>query len=182
MRKISSSAAWLHKSTPLILALILGASSLEAQGIVDVIIPNSGAKPEAVYRAKVRDSVTAVLQKWARSLEQRDTAATALAYATNARSIVADQGEALNPRDIVNQVYKTPLAGSYIDLSIKDFDMSGDLAFVSAMMLAPSASGDPIPTSVSALFVFKFDAWHNKWLVRQQFIGWRVGDVRVGAN
>jgi ketosteroid isomerase-like protein len=154
--------------------------------MMDVIIPKSG-NPEAIYRAKVRDSVTGLLQKWARSLEQRDSTATASAYATNARSVVGDQGEALNSRDIVNQVYKTPLAGSYVDLSVKDFDMSGDLAFVSAIMLAPSSSGDPLPTSVSALFVFKFDAWHNKWQVRQQFIDWRgsVGaalESRVGAN
>jgi ketosteroid isomerase-like protein len=187
MRKLPSSAAWLNKSFPLFLAFLMAASSLQAQGIMDVIIPNSAGKPEAIYRAKVRDSVTAALQKWARSLEQRDTAATEAAYATNARSVIGDQGEALTARDIVNQVYKTPLAGAYIDLSIKDFDMSGDLAFASAIMLAPSATGDPLPTSVSALFVFKFDAWHNKWQVRQQFIDWRggsagAGETRDGAN
>jgi ketosteroid isomerase-like protein len=172
MIKVSSSAAWLYKSALLILAVFLGSSSLEAQGMMDVIIPKSG-NPEAIYRAKVRDSVTVALQKWARSVEQRDTAATASAYAANARSVVGDEGEALNSRDIVNQVYKTPLAGSYVDLSVKDFDMSGDLAFVSAIMLTPSTSGNPLPTSVSALFVFKFDAWHNKWQVRQQFIDWK---------
>jgi ketosteroid isomerase-like protein len=170
MIKISRLARWPRKSFLLILALALGASSLGAQGIMDVIIPNSGGNPDAIYRAKVRDSVTSVLQKWARSLEQRDTAATASAYVPNAKSIVGDQGEATNAIDIARQLYKTPLAGVYLDLSIKDFDMSGDLAFVSAIMIVPNEAAGSAPTYVPALFVFRFDAWHNRWQVRQQLI------------
>lgn len=152
--------------------LLCGASSLGAQGIVDMIVPRSGANANAIYRAKVRDSVTAALQAWAKSLEHRDSAATAAAYTANARSVMGDEPEAITAPAIVNQLYKTPLAGAFIDIAIKDFDMSGDLAFVSTVLVAPSAQGSGAPAFHQSLFVFRFDDWHNRWRVREQFIDW----------
>ena len=155
------------------LALLFAASSLSAQGLASVAVPKTGQNAAAVYRAKVRESVTAVLEKWARSLEHRDSVATASAYTANARSVIGDQPEAETAAAVVRQLYKTGLAGSYLDISVKDFDMGGDLAFVSSVLIAPSGPGDSAPVYIRSLFVFKYDDWHDRWQVRQQFIDWR---------
>jgi ketosteroid isomerase-like protein len=173
--KKSSVSCWLYVSASICIALLLITRSLEAQGIVDVIIPKSGASAEAVYRAKVRDSVTATLHKWAKSLEQRDSVAAAAAYTPNARSLMGDEPEAITAGAVVRQLFKTTLAGAYVDVSIQDFDMSGDLAFVSSVLLAPGPDRGAAPTLVRSLFIFRFDAWHDRWQVREQFIDLRGG-------
>jgi ketosteroid isomerase-like protein len=165
-------ARCLRTSNLACLCFVLGASSLEAQGLADVAVPKSGASPVAVYRAKVRESVTAALQLWAKSLEHRDSAAIAATYTANARSVIGDAPEAITAGAIVSQLYKTPLAGAFVDVTVKDFDMSGDLAFVSTILIVPSRPGDSTPAFHQSLFVFRFDDWHNRWQVREQFIDW----------
>ena len=162
-----------HKLTVAFLGLLLATSPLEAQGIVDMIVPKSGVSAEAVYHAKVREMCTAVLQAWAKSLQRKDSTAIAAAYTANARSMIGDEPEAVTAPAIVKQLFKTPLAGAFVDFTVKDFDMSGDLAFVSSVLIAPGPRGDAVPTIVRSLFVFRFDDWHNRWQVREQFIDWR---------
>ena len=167
-------AAWrLPKSIPICLGIMLTASSLDAQGIVDLAVPKSGVNAVAVYRAKVRESVTTALELWAKSLEHRDSLATEALYTANARSVIGDEPEAVTAPAIVRQLYKTSLAGAFVDVTIKDFDMSGDLAFVSTVLIVPSGPGDSVPALHQSLFIFRFDDWHNRWQVREQLIDWR---------
>ena len=172
MIKLRLAASWLPQSILFCLGIMLAASSIQAQGLADVAVPKSGASPVAVYRAKVRESVTAALQLWAKSLEHRDSAAIAATYTANARSVIGDAPEAVTAPAIVSQLYKTPLAGAFVDVTVKDFDMSGDLAFVSTILIVPNRPGDSIPTFHQSLFVFRFDDWHNRWQVREQLIDW----------
>jgi hypothetical protein len=51
--------------------------------------------------------------------------------------------------------------------------MSGDMAFVSAVLIAPLSAGDAKPVFVQSLFVLRFDDWKERWQIRQQFIDWR---------
>ena len=166
-------ARWLPKSISICLSIVLGASSLHAQGLVDLAVPKSGVNAVSVYRAKVRESVTTALDLWAKSLEHRDSLATAAFYTANARSVIGGEPEAITPPSIVEQLYKTSLAGAFVDVTVKDFDMSGDLAFVSTTLIVPSGPVNSIPAFHQSLFIFRFDDWHNRWQVREQLIDWR---------
>ena len=141
---------------------------------MDVIVPKANTNPMAVYHARVREKVTTVLQQWAKSLEHKDTTATEAAYTANARSLIGDEPEAVTASAIVQQLYKTRLTGSPLEITVNDFDMSGDIAFVSTLLIAPSEHGDSVPTIVRSLFVFRYDDWRDRWQVREQFIDWRA--------
>jgi hypothetical protein len=71
---------------------------------------------------------------------------------------------------VVKQLFKTPLAGAQLAVTIDDFDMSGELAFVSAVVVARVNETDIAPVYIRSLFVFRFDDWHNRWQVREQFV------------
>ena len=174
MNDFNFAARRLRRSSFILLGLLFCASSLKAQGIMDVIVPKANTNPMAVYHAKVREKVTTVLQEWAKSLEHRDTTATAAAYTANARSLIGDEPEAVTASAIVQQLYKTRLTGSPLEITVNDFDMSGDIAFVSTLLIAPSEHGDTVPTIVRSLFVFRYDDWRDRWQVREQFIDWRA--------
>jgi len=158
------------------LVLILSAcsASLSAQGLAAIAVPRENGNPEAAYHAKVRDAVTAVLQSWAQSLEQKDSVATARAYTGNARSHIGELPESSSPLGIVRALFKTPLAGSHMAITVDDFDMSGELAFVTGTVVAYRGD-DSAPAYVRSLFIFRFDDWHNRWQVREQFLNWRPG-------
>src|SRR4029079_9398494 len=113
-----------------VLALTVAAGAVDAQGLASVALPKSGDDPTAIYHAKVREELTSALQKWVESLEHRDSVATASVYAANARSLIGDEGEAITPLAVVRQLYKPPLAGAQLAITVDDFDMSGELAFV----------------------------------------------------
>src|SRR6185436_19263209 len=89
------------------LFLILSASSasLSAQGLAAIAVPRENGNPEAAYHAKVRDAVTAVLQSWAQSLEQKDSVATARAYTGNAKSHIGELPESSSPLGIVRALF-----------------------------------------------------------------------------
>ncbi len=165
-----------------VLALTVTARALDAPGLAAVAIPRTGDDPTAVYHAKVREELTTVLQKWAESLEHRDSVATASVYAANARSLLGDLGEAVTPLGVVSQLYKTPLAGAELAITVDDFDMSGDLAFVTCIVVAKSDPADAAPKLVRSVFVFRFDDWHNQWKVREQVIDWKGLDVGIPAH
>jgi ketosteroid isomerase-like protein len=154
--------------------LALPGSTLSAQGLASVAIPQSGLNVQAAYRAKVREDVTSVLQHLAESLGRRDSVGTASAYTENVRSFMGKVPEAITAAGVVSQLYKTPLAGAKIAITIDDFDMSGDLAFVTSVLVAKDAD-DSVPVLVRSLFVFRFDDGKNRWRVREQFIDWRGG-------
>ena len=174
MNDFNFAARLLRRYTLVCFGVMFSASSLDAQGIMDVIVPKANTNPMAVYHAKVREKVTTVLQQWAKSLEHKDTTATAAAYTANARSLIGDEPEAVTASAIVQQLYKTQLTGSPLEITVNDFDMSGDIAFVSTLLIAPSEHGDSVPTIVRSLFVFRYDDWRDRWLVREQFIDWRA--------
>jgi hypothetical protein len=153
-----------------VLAVTVAAGALDAQGLASVAIPKTGDDPTAVYHAKVREELTTALQKWAESLERRDSVATASAYAANARSLLGAEGEALTPLGVVAQLYKTPLAGAQLAITVDDFDMSGELAFVTCVLVARTGPADAVPSLVRSVFVFRFDDWHNRWKIREQLI------------
>jgi hypothetical protein len=155
------------------LAVSLIAGSLHAQGLAAVAVPKSGDNPVAIYRAKVREALTTVLQNWTQSLEKRDSVGTATAYAANARSLIGNAAEAVTPAAVVKQLYGTPLAGAELAITVDDFDMGGDMAFVTCVLVAKTGPADSAPTLVRSVFVFRFDDWHNRWQVREQFIDWR---------
>jgi hypothetical protein len=165
------------------LSVVVTAGALDAQGLASVAIPKSGDNPTAVYHAKVREELTSVLQKWTESLARRDSVATASAYAANARSLLGDQGEAVSPAAVVKQLYKTQLAGAQLAITVDDFDMSGELAFVTCILVAKTGASDAPPTLVRSVFVFRFDDWHNRWRVREQVIDWRgTGEAGLPAQ
>lgn len=183
MNTINSAARLLRRYTLICLAVLFSTTSLRAQGIMDVIVPKANTNPMAVYHAKVREKVTTALQAWAKSLETMDTTATAAAYTANARSLIGDEPEAVSASAIVQQLYKTRLSGSPLEVTVNDFDMSGDIAFVSTLLIAPSEHGDSLPTIVRSLFVFRYDDWRDRWQVREQFIDWRPpADTSVPAR
>jgi len=163
----------LHKSSLAVLALSLIALPVHAQGLAGVAIPKSGDDPAAVYHAKVRELITTALQKWTQSLERKDSAAVASLYAVNVRSIIGDEVEAVTPAGVVKQLYKTPLPGAQLAITIDDFDMSGEMAFVTCILVARGESADAVPAFIRSVFVFRFDDWHERWQVRQQTIDWR---------
>ena len=169
-----------HLLYRVVVALIVAAGALDAQGIAAVAIPKSGDNPTAVYHAKVREELTSVLQKWTESLEHRDSVATGAVYAANARSLIGDQGEAISPAAVVKQLYKTQLPGSQLAITVDDFDMSGELAFVTCVLVARTGSSDAAPAPGST--TRSFDDWHNRWKVREQVIDWRASDVGLPAQ
>jgi ketosteroid isomerase-like protein len=155
-----------------VLALTVAAGAVDAQGLASVALPKSGDDPTAIYHAKVREELTSALQKWVESLEHRDSVATASVYAANARSLLGAEGEAITPLGVVRQLYKTPLAGAQLAITVDDFDMSGDLAFVTCILVAKTGDSDATPKLVRSVFVFRFDDWRNQWKVREQVIHW----------
>ena len=155
-------------------ALVLCSGSVSAQGIVDMVVPHEGVNAEtAAYHAKVRSQIASVLQSWAKAVEGEDSVALASNYTPNAHSIIGREPEGTSPLGIVSQIFATGLARSHIDVTVEDFDMSGDMAFVSAVLIAPSSASDPAPVFVQSLFVLRFDDWKQRWQIREQFIDWR---------
>ncbi|HEY1953398.1 MAG TPA: nuclear transport factor 2 family protein [Gemmatimonadaceae bacterium] len=155
------------------LTIALTSGSLGAQGLAAVAVPHSGDNPTAIYHAKVREALTTVLQKWTEALEKRDSAAIASAYADNVRSLIGDGSEAVTRSAAVKQLLKTPLAGAQLAITVDDFDMSGEMAFVTCVLVAKTGSADSAPAFVRSVFVFRFDDWHNRWQVREQVLDWR---------
>lgn len=168
--KFPSAVSCIHRSALVGLAVVVVAGSLQAQGLAAVALPKSGENPTAVYHAKVREAITTVLQSWTESLEKKDSAAIASAYARNVRSLVGDGAEAVSPGAVVAQLYKTPLAGAQLTITVDDFDMSGEMAFVTCILVAKSGPADSVPELVRSVFVFRFDDWHDRWQVREQVI------------
>ncbi|HJQ11342.1 MAG TPA: hypothetical protein VJ840_09965 [Gemmatimonadaceae bacterium] len=149
-------------------------TTASAQGIVDMVVPHAGPNAEtSAYHAKVQEQIGSMLRKWAESLQKKDSVALSSAYTPNARSVVGRAPEGVSPLGVVQQLFGTSLAGAHVDITVEDFDMSGDMAFVSAVLIAPSAPDDPAPVFVQSLFVLRFDDWHERWQIRQQFIDWR---------
>jgi ketosteroid isomerase-like protein len=165
-----------------VLVFSLVASPLGAQGIAAVAVPKSGENAVAVYRAKVRELVTTLLQNWTESLERKDSVAVASVYVANARSFLGDLPEAATAAEVVKQLFKTPLAGGQLAITVDDFDMSGDLAFVTSVLVAKIGPADSAPAYIRSLFVFHFDDWHNRWQVREQFLDWRGADATLPAQ
>ena len=164
----------LNKAIPVALSLIIHANPLMAQGIVDMVVPHDGVNAEtARYHAKVRDQISAVLQRWARAIEQKDSVALGATYTANARSVIGREPEGSTPLGVVAQIFNTTLGGAHVDVTVEDFDMSGDMAFVSAVLIAPISPEDTKPVFVQSLFVLRFDDWKERWQIRQQFIDWR---------
>jgi ketosteroid isomerase-like protein len=164
----------LKRTIPIALSLIVSAAPLAAQGIVDMVVPHDGANSEtARYHARVREQIGAMLQQWARAIERRDSVALAANYTPNARSVIGREPEGSTPLGVVSQMFSTTLAGAHVDITVEDFDMSGDMAFVSAVLIAPLSADDAKPVFVQSLFVLRFDDWKERWQIRQQFIDWR---------
>ena len=162
-------------TTLTVVALLFTASSVnaQAQGLAGVALGKTGDNAVAVYHAKVRELVTTLLQKWTESLEHKDTVVTASMYTANARSFMGDLPEAATAAAVVKQLYKTTLPGAQLALTVDDFEMSGDLAFVTSVLVAKVDAPDAAPSYIRSLFVFRFDDWRNKWQVREQFLDWR---------
>ncbi|HKR08307.1 MAG TPA: hypothetical protein VJS39_03880 [Gemmatimonadaceae bacterium] len=157
-----------------VVIVLLSPALLSAQGIVDMIVPHSGMNAEtSAYHARVREQITSMLGKWAESLKNKDSLALAASYTPNARSIVGRSPEGVSPLGVVRQLFGTSLGGSHIDVTVEDFDMSGDMAFVSAVLIAPASASDAAPVFVQSLFVLRFDDWKERWQIREQFIDWR---------
>jgi ketosteroid isomerase-like protein len=164
----------LARAIPVALSLIVYANPAAGQGIVDMVVPHDGVNAEtARYHAKVRDQISGVLQKWARAIESKDSVALAAAYTANARSVIGREPEGSTPLGVVSQIFNTTLGGAHVDVTVEDFDMSGDMAFVSAVLIAPLSAEDTKPVFVQSLFVLRFDDWKERWQIRQQFIDWR---------
>ena len=164
----------LNKAIPIALSLIICANRAAAQGIVDMVVPHDGVNAEtARYHAKVRDQIGGVLQRWAQAIERKDSVALAGAYTPNARSVIGREPEGSTPLGVVNQIFSTSLGGAHVDVTVEDFDMSGDMAFVSAVLIAPLSAHDARPAFVQSLFVLRFDDWKGVWRIRQQYIDWR---------
>jgi ketosteroid isomerase-like protein len=161
-----------YKSVGVILALAFVARSLQAQGLADVATGKKREDPLVAYHAKVRELITTTLQKWTESVQRRDSVATASAYAPNVRSFIGKLPEATTAAAVVQQLFKTSIAGAHLALTVDDFEMSGDLAFVTSILVAQGAP-DTAPAYIRTLFVFRFDDSHDRWRVREQFIDWR---------
>jgi len=174
-----------NRSFLIFLALAFTAHSAHAQnqGLAGVALGRPADNAVAVYHAKVREQVTTLLQKWTESLAHRDSAATASIYTANARSFMGNLPEAATAEAIVKQLYKTTLPGAQLALTVDDFEMSGELAFVTSVLVAKVDAPDAAPSYIRSLFVFRFDDWHNRWQVREQFLDWRpAGEVGQPAQ
>lgn len=164
----------LNSSLIIALSLIVSAAPLAGQGIVDMVVPHDGVNAEtARYHAKVREQIGVMLHQWAQAIERKDSVALAANYTANARSVVGREPEGSTPLGVVSQLFTTTLAGAHIDITVEDFDMSGDMAFVSAVLIAPLSPDDAKPVFVQSLFVLRFDDWKERWQIRQQYIDWR---------
>src|SRR5436305_10091761 len=96
----------LYRAIPIALALIVSAAPLGAQGIVDMVVPRDGANSEtARYHAKVREQISAMLQRWAQSIERKDSVALAANYTPNSRSVIGREPEASTPLGVVSQMF-----------------------------------------------------------------------------
>lgn len=168
------SSTKLNSTVRIALSLVVFAAPLAAQGIVDMVVPHDGVNAEtARYHAKVREQIGGMLHQWAQAIERKDSVALAANYTPNARSVVGREPEGSTPLGVVSQLFTTTLAGAHVDITVEDFDMSGDMAFVSAVLIAPSAADDAKPVFVQSLFVLRFDDWKERWQIRQQYIDWR---------
>jgi len=167
----------LLKSTPTLLALVLAlvplATPLAAQNVADLAAGKRPDNAAAVYRARVRQSVTAALQHWTEAMQRGDSAGAASIYTDNARSYIEDLPDAENKSAVISQLFKTSLAGAQLSLTIEDFDVGGEMAFVTSRIVA-QRPGDPAPVQLRSVFIFRFDNWHSVWQVREQFFDYRA--------
>lgn len=164
----------LNSTITIALTLAAFAAPLAAQGIVDMVVPHDGVNAEtARYHAKVREQIGGMLRQWAEAIERKDSVALAANYTANARSVIGREPEGSTPLGVVSQMFTTTLAGAHVDITVEDFDMSGDMAFVSAVLIAPLSPDDAKPVFVQSLFVLRFDDWRERWQIRQQYIDWR---------
>lgn len=159
----------LLKSAP---ALLLIATPLEAQNVADLAAGKRPDNAAAVYRARVRQSVTSALEQWTEAMQRGDSAAAASIYTENARSYIEDLPDAENKSAVMSQLFKTSLPRAQMSLTIEDFDVGGEMAFVTSLIVA-QRPGDPAPVRIRSVFIFRFDNWHSLWQVREQFFDYR---------
>jgi ketosteroid isomerase-like protein len=174
-------AIHLLKSAPALLALVVTATSLEAQGIADLATGKHPENAAAVYRARVRQTITATLQQWTEAMRRGDSAGAASMYTDNARSYIEDLPDAEKRAEVMTQLFKTTLPGAQISLTIEDFDVGGEMAFVSSLIVAQRPT-DPAPVRIRSVFIFRFDDWRSKWQVREQFFDYRAATSSAPGN
>jgi ketosteroid isomerase-like protein len=152
---------------------MFAATSLEAQNVADLAAGKRPDNAAAVYRARVRQSVTAALQQWTDAMQRRDSSGAASIYTDNARSYIEDFPDAESKSAVMTQLFKTTLPGAQTSLTIEDFDVGGEMAFVTSLIVAQRPT-DPAPVRIRAVFIFRFDNWHSLWQVREQFFDYRA--------
>ncbi len=162
----------LLKSATALLALVLIATPLAAQNVADLAAGKRPDNAAAVYRARVRQSVTSALQRWTEAMQRGDTAGAASIYTDNVRSYIEDLPDAENKSAVMSQLFRTSLPGAQVSLTIEDFDVGGEMAFVTSLIVA-QRPGDPAPVRIRSVFIFRFDNWHSVWQVREQLFDYR---------
>lgn len=164
------------KSRTLIAAVALSilaagvSTRADAQVLPGVGMTTGTAQSEVeAYRARVQNELTTILNRWGELTEQKDSTALVSLYAPNARAIATGTADAWGARGVVAQMWNLSLPGAHLYVVIDDFDMSGDMAYVSSVVTvsATDASGPQIGGIAHAVFVFVSDS-RGRWHIRGQ--------------
>jgi ketosteroid isomerase-like protein len=121
------------------------------------------------YRARVQSELTTILNRWGELTEQKDSSALVSLYTPNARAVATGSGDAWGARGVVSQMWNLSLAGAHLYVVIDDFDMSGDMAYVSSVVtVSPTDASGPLTGGIAhAFFVFVSDS-RGRWHIRGQ--------------
>jgi ketosteroid isomerase-like protein len=121
------------------------------------------------YRARVQSELNTVLNRWSELTEQKDSAALATLYTPNARAVATGSADAWGAKGVVSQLWNLSLAGAHLYVVIDDFDMSGDMAYVSSVVtVSPTDTSGPVTGGIAhAIFVFVADS-RGRWHIRGQ--------------
>jgi ketosteroid isomerase-like protein len=175
-KSVSTKAVLLKYSRLLTLVLGTVAATSTLCGTASAqVLPGVGMETQTAqgevgaYRARVQTELNTILSRWGDLTEQKDSIALASLYTPNVRAIATGSADAWGPKGVVSQLWNLSLAGAHLYVVIDDFDMSGDMAYVSSVVtVSPTDASGPLTGGIAhAFFVFVSDS-RGHWHIRGQ--------------
>jgi ketosteroid isomerase-like protein len=150
--------------------LAILSATASAQVLPGVGMETQTAQGEVgAYRARVQNELNSILNRWGELTEAKDSTALISLYTPNARGIATGSADTWGARGAVSQLWNLSLAGAHLYVVIDDFDMSGDMAYVSSVVTySPTDASGPLTGGIAhAVFVFVSDS-RGRWHIRGQ--------------
>jgi ketosteroid isomerase-like protein len=172
---VATKAVLLKYSRLLTFVAVIAANATLTRGADAQVLPGVGMETQTAqgevgaYRARVQNELNTILSRWGELTEQKDSSALASLYTPNVLAVATGSADAWGPKGVVSQLWNLSLAGAHLYVVIDDFDMSGDMAYVSSVVtVSPTDAGGPLTGGIAhAFFVFVSDS-RGRWHIRSQ--------------